>query len=109
MKIGIVRNEKIFIDRPVGGALFDELVSGDFLQIEGRGEEVVPVGLTECVRFVAHQGACRRRSQMREGRQYLAGPRVFIDDIVDLTVGSSVDGVENAVPFSPSRVLDKCR
>ena len=44
---------------------------------------------------------------MGERWQNLPGAGVFVDDIVDLTVGASIDGMENAVPFSPAGVLEK--
>ena len=100
MEVHVVAHEKIAVGAGEGRAVGPQLVAGDLVQVEERGEEVVLVARAKDVVLVAAQSARCAGAELDEGlRQFWPGAfhRAVVEHIVLLAEDRAVGGVADAV------------
>ena len=108
MKIVIVGGKKIAVAGGEGRAIGDELVAGDFAQIEITGEKVVEIIRTEKARTVGCHSAGRSCVHVSEHGHEVAGARVAVEHGMLLAINTAVDGVDETITTATGGVLKKC-
>ena len=107
MKVGIVRNQKIAVAAIERGAPRFEHMTGDLVQVEEAGEEVVLVFLPEHRRGVTRQTARRGRPELREHGHEVAGAWMVVENVVVLSVDTAIDGMDQAIALAAAGMLEE--
>src|SRR5205807_7661061 len=83
-------------------------VASDLVHVEETGEQVVLELRTEGAGVIASQATGGRGAQVRHYRhERRTRPRMVVDHVMIFAIDAAVDGMNDAVAFSASRMLQE--
>src|SRR3954449_6880530 len=110
MKIGVVRDNQVFVLGRERRARWLQHMPADFTEIELAGKNVVLVFGAKLIRLITMESAWRGRALMDEHRHEV-GRRPFvvwlINRIVVLAVDAAINGVNQPIPKARGRSNEK--